>query len=122
MKIFFKINFNWFDNLGVIAGSWIDIRKYRLILFSLVAIILLVFSYTPYTNLLINLTLVIFLSVLMAPFMLDLDEKLYFGVIIFLLFLVLFLYVTNQREEAELVSQLIYILFLSGSLRAIFSY
>lgn len=100
---------------------WVIRKRHRIVLFIFVVSLLITTFFIPYLNLLVNSYVIFSTSLLLAPFILDLDPKLFIITGIFFFFLAFFLWSVNQIEEAETLTEYIYIILLSGSLKALFS-
>lgn len=101
---------------------WILPRRYRLVFLLFVISLLVVTKFIPYVNLLfLNPYLIVLVSLILTPFILDVDPKIFFVVGIGCFFLAGLLWFTGQTEEAEVLTEYIFVILLSGSLRAFLS-
>lgn len=102
----------------ILRGIWI--RKYRVPLFILAVLLLMGFSNVPYVNLFFNSYLIIFVSAILAPFILDIDDRFLFKAAIVLL-TVAFIMWFNDRDSAEITAHYIFIILFSAVGKALFS-
>lgn len=123
MSNFKKVNFTeLIDSIERVIFHWIRVRKHRLPLLIIIVIMLAIISNAPYINLFLNNYLIIFISVTLAPLILDIGERPFFIAALLLLVLsLLFVLSGHRREEAEMVGGYIFILLFAGLLRIIFS-
>lgn len=99
---------------------WIWVRRYRMILFILSVLFLIIFSKAPYVNLFFNSYLIMFVSAILAPLILDIDDKPFF-VTIFLFFSILpFVWLTD-RDSSQVLTNYIFILLFSAVIKALHS-
>ncbi|TSC90507.1 MAG: hypothetical protein G01um10145_179 [Microgenomates group bacterium Gr01-1014_5] len=102
-------------------ARWIYTKRYRLITFSFIILLLLSSFFVPYLNLIVTSYLLIFLAFVLAPFVLDIDAKIFIVTGITLFFLTFIVWSLGQTEEAESIANYVYIILLSGSLKALLS-
>lgn len=117
MRMFRKINIEEIES-GVL--EWLEHRKYRLLLFVFMGAMLWVLAGLPYINLFFNLYLVIFIAVVLAAFVLDINARLFFIVAPALLVVAFLAWFVDKDIAARLV-EYIFIILLSGILRTLFS-
>ncbi len=115
-----KTNFAFVENVERSILIWLRVRKYRLSFFIFVVAILFTFSHAPYINLFLNSYLIILISVILAPFILDIDARPFF-VIALALFIVTFFMWFFDKNGAETLGEYIFIILLSGVLRTLFA-
>lgn len=108
--------------LQTILDRWFFQRRYRILLFILIAIMLFAANFIPYINLISNTYLILLILLVLVPLILDIDEKIFitFGLTLFVF--AFFIWFLGQTEETESLTDYIYIFFLSGSLKALFSF
>lgn len=100
--------------------QWIWQRRYRIPLFFLLVLLIILFSNAPYVNLLFSYFFIIFISLLITPFVLDIDAK-YFFILSMIFFVIAFIVWFSDREFAEVIGNYIFIVLFSGVLKAYFS-
>lgn len=100
---------------------WIVTKWHRILIYSFVVLMLFILHQSSYINLFFNSYLFILTSVAVAPFVLKIDNKLFFWVGIALFAPVLFLWLIGQTENAQSWSEYIFVILLSGSLRIFLS-
>lgn len=120
MSVFDKINFDSAKNIERVILKWIWFQRYRVPLFILAVLLLTGFSLAPYINLFFNSYLIIFMSVVLAPFILDIDDRLFFAIAI-VLFTLAFIVWFIDRDNAEAITIYIFIILFSGVVKALFS-
>lgn len=120
MNIIRKVNFNLIKYIEKVIADWVWLRRYRIPIFILAVILLVVFSKAPYINLFFNTYLIIFMSVILAPIILDIDDKPLFALAIVLFILTLILWFSD-RDGAEAMTNYIYVVLFSGVIKTIFS-
>lgn len=120
MNVFNKVTLDSAKDIEktILRGIWI--RRYRLPLFILAVLLLIGFSHAPYVNLFLNSYLIIFVSAVLAPFILDIDDRLIFAAAIVLFTLVLVIWFTD-RDSAEAITIYIFIILFSGVVKSLFS-
>src|SRR3989344_7716148 len=99
---------------------WIWIRRYRITLFGIIILLLIIISRAPYINLFFSEYLILFFATILAPFILDIDEKPLFVLSLLLLILTFFLWVIDDDTGGLIINYLFIILF-SGMLKLISS-
>lgn len=109
------------EKIEKIIVHWVAPRRYRLILFFLVILMIISTAYIPYINLISNFYLVWLVSLVAMPLILDIDHKIFFAAGTMLFFLTALLWFIGQTEEAEVLTEYIYIILLSGTINALFS-
>jgi len=97
--------------------GWARPRKNRIVLFVVLFLCLLMFSFAPYFNLVFNFYLVALVATVLAPFVLDMDPKLFFIVATILLVLALPAQFFDPNT-AETLGNYVFIALLSGVLRS----
>lgn len=102
----------------VLKCIWI--RRYRVSPFILAVASLIVFSRIPYVNLFFSYYLIIFISVILAPFILDIDDRLIFLTAIILFTLTLIMWFID-RYSAEMIANYIFIILFSAVGKALFA-
>ena len=120
MSVFDKININSAKNIERIILKWIWVQRYRVPLFVLAVLFLIGISLAPYINLFFNSYLIIFMSVILAPFILDIDDRLFFAIAI-VLFTLAFIMWFIDSDSAEAITTYIFIILFSGIVKALFS-
>ena len=120
MMVFKKINLDSTKDIEEAILRWIWIRRYRMPLFILAVLLLIGFSNAPYVNLFLNSYLIIFVSAILAPFILDIDDRLLFKAVI-VLFTVAFIMWFTDRNSSEAITNYIFIILFSGVVKALFS-
>lgn len=100
---------------------WIFSRRYNFVFLVLVVAGLFGILLIPYLNLLINWYTIILISLILAPFILNMEYKILISVSILLFVAVFILWVFRQTTEAENLTEYIFILLLSGALRSALS-
>ena len=103
----------------VVLG-WIWIRRYRITLFGVIISLLIIISKAPYINLFFSDYLILFFTTILAPFVLDIDEKPLFILGLFLLLLTFILWIIDDDTGGFIINYLFIILF-SGVLKIISS-
>src|SRR3989344_7318295 len=101
--------------------QWILPRRNRLAFLLFVISILVTADFTPYTNLLLNPYLIVLISLILVPLVLDLDPRIFFVLGIICFFPAMFLWFIGQTEEAEVLTEYIFIILLSGSFKTFLS-
>lgn len=119
--IFRKFKFEDMEKLEKIFAVWVFRKRHRIVLFVFAVLLLFTAFFIPYLNLFINSFLIFSTALILAPFILDIDSKVFFVIGIILFFLTFVLWSVNQLEEAEILTEYIYIILLSGSLKSLFS-
>lgn len=121
-KIFKKSNTNFIfvESSGKIVLTWILARKYRLVFFSVVVGFLVALSQAPYANLLFDSYLIILVSTVLSPYILSIDARPFFIVSLALFAVTAIVWFVNW-EEAEIITDYVFIILLSGVLRELFS-
>ncbi len=102
-------------------ARWFYVKRYRLVAFSFVVLLLLSTFFVPYLNLIVTSYFLILIALVLAPFVLDIDPKIFFVTGITLFFLTFIVWSLGRAEEAESIANYIYIILLSGSLKALLS-
>src|SRR3990167_640286 len=118
MKQIKKIDVNFVKNAEKLIFDWIWIRRYRLTLFGFIILLLVIISKAPYINLFFSDYLVLFFATILAPFILDIDEKPLFILGLFLLILTIILWMIDDDTGGFIINYLFIILF-SGVLKII---
>lgn len=101
--------------------QWGFSRRRRLIFLLFVISMLVAADFAPYTNLLLNFYLIVLVSLVLTPFILDVDPKVFLAVGIVSFFMIALLWFAGQIEEAEILTEYIFVILLSGSFRAFLS-
>lgn len=101
--------------------QWVSPRRYRLVFLLFVISMVVAADFVPYVNLFLNSYVVVLISVLLVPFVLDLDSKIFFALGTSCFFLVVILWFIGQTEEAETLTEYIFIILLSGSVKVFLS-
>lgn len=115
-----KINFRIVEKVEVTILKWIQVRRYKLPFFIFTVGLLILLSHTPYINLFFSSYLVILISVILAPFILDIDAKPFFTASMYLFIFTLVAWFID-RDGAEMIAEYIFIILLSGILQTLFS-
>lgn len=115
-----KTNFSLAENVGETVLTWILTRKYRLVFFGIVVSLLVAVSHAPYINLLFDSYLIILISTILSPFILNIGARPFFIVSLVLFAVTVIVWFVNW-EEAEIITDYIFIILLSGILRELFS-
>ena len=118
---FEKFNFTNLEKIEKKLVFWIFRKRHRIVLFIFFLLLLFTAYYIPYLNLFINSYLILSVLLLLALFILDIDSKPFFIIGLTLFFLTFVLWSVNQIEEAETLAEYIYLILLSGSIKALFS-
>ncbi|OGE16948.1 hypothetical protein A3F00_02910 [Candidatus Daviesbacteria bacterium RIFCSPHIGHO2_12_FULL_37_11] len=120
MNIFKKLDAGIVRDIENNILKWIWIRRYKTPIFILAVLLLILISKAPYINLFFNSYLIIFISAILAPLILDIEYKplFTFSIILFTLALVLWFY---DRDSAEAITNYIFIILFSGVIKIIFS-
>lgn len=113
-------NFDSVRNIERIILKWIWIRRYRVPLFILVVVLLLGFSHAPYVNLFFNAYLIFFVSAILAPFILDIDDRPIFATATLFLIIASMVWFSD-RDVAEMMVNYVFIILFSGVTKALFS-
>mgnify|MGYP001606397428 CR=1 FL=1 len=121
MMKFEKFNFTNLEKIEKKLVFWIFRKRHRIVLFIFFLLLLFTAYYIPYLNLFINSYLILSVLLLLALFILDIDSKPFFIIGLTLFFLTFVLWSVNQIEEAETLAEYIYLILLSGSIKALFS-
>lgn len=115
-----KINFKIVEKVEVGILEWVRVRRYKLPLFIFIIGSLMLLSHTPYINLFFSSYLVILTSVVLTPFILDISAKPFFITFVYLFIFTLVAWFVDN-DGAEMIAEYIFIILLSGILRALFS-
>lgn len=118
---FRKIKFASLEGIERKIIHWIILRRHRLMFLVFIVLLLRVTEFIPYINLFFSPYLVVFMSLVLIPHILDLEPKIFFAVGIACFFLAAFLWFTGQVEEAEILTEYIFVILLSGSFKAFLS-
>lgn len=118
---FRKIKFASLDGMERKIIHWIIPRRHRLMFLVFVVLVLRATEFIPYINLFFSPYLVVFMSLVLTPLILDVPPKIFFAVGIACFFLAAFLWFTSQIEEAEVLTEYIFVILLSGSFKAFLS-
>ena len=100
--------------------GWLEYRKYKLPLFIFTLFMLWILSRAPYINLFFTSYFFILTTVVLAPFILNIDARLFFVSSVVLLLVAFFAWLID-RDTAEKLAEYIFIILLSGILRTMFS-
>ena len=100
--------------------GWLEYRKYKLPLFIFTLFMLWILSRAPYINLFFTSYFFILAAVVLAPFILNIDARLFFVSSVVLLLVAFFAWLID-RDTAEKLAEYIFIILLSGILRTLFS-
>lgn len=100
--------------------EWLGRRKYRIPLFVFIVLMIWFISRAPYFNLFFNLYLVVFVSIVLSAFVLDINARLFFAVVPIIFLGALFLWFI-EKDIAERLGEYAFIILLSGILRTLFS-
>lgn len=120
MKKIRKIDPNLGKKVEKVIFEWIWIRRYRLTVFGIIILLLIIISKAPYINLFFSEYLILFFTTILAPFVLDIDEKPIFILGMTLLILAFMLWVIDGETGGFIINYLFIILF-SGVLKIISS-
>ena len=120
MKRIKKIDVNLANRVEKVILGWTWIRRYRITLFGVIILLLVIISKAPYINLFFSDYLVLFFATILAPFILDIDEKPLFILGLFLLILTIILWMIDDDTGGFIINYLFIILF-SGVLKIISS-
>lgn len=120
MNVFKKVNLDSAKDIEETILRWVWVRRYRVPLFILAVLFLIGFSHMSYVNLFFNSYLIIFVSVILAPFILDIDDRPLFKAAIVLFTLVLIMWFTD-RDSAEATVNYIFIFLFSAVVKVLFS-
>lgn len=113
-----KVNPSLAKNLERIFFKWIWIRRYRTLSFILLVLFLIVFSKAPYINLFFNSFLIIFVSTILAPLILNIDDRHLFVILLVFLLLLLPVWLVD-RDSAQMLANYIFILIFSAVVKAL---
>lgn len=102
-------------------ARWAYASRYRIITLTLVVLILMSTFFMPYLNLVVTSYYIILISLVLAPFILDMEAKVFLVAGLILFCLVFFVWTLGKTEEAESLANYVYIFLLSGSLKALLS-
>lgn len=100
---------------------WVLPRRYKLTVFFLVILITMSTKYIPYINLVSNAYVRWLFILVSAPLILDIDPRYFFIFGVTCFFLTAVLWFIGQTEEAEILADYIFIVLLSGAIKAFFS-
>lgn len=115
-----KTSFSFAESVGEFVLTWVLVRKYRLVFFSIVVGFLVVLSRAPYINLLFDSYLIILVSMVLSPFILNIGARPFFILSLVLFVVTVIMWFVNW-EEAEVIADYILVILLSGVLRELFS-
>lgn len=115
-----KVNFEIVERVEVSILRWVQVRRYRLPFLIFVVGSLMFLSHAPYINLFFGSYLVILTSVVLTPFILDISAKPFFITFVYLFIFTLVAWFVD-KDGAEMIAEYIFIILLSGILRALFS-
>lgn len=115
-----KTNYRIVEKVEIVILKWIQVRRHKLPFFIFIVGLLILLSHAPYINLFFSSYLVILASVVLVPFVLDIDTKPFFVISICLFILTLVAWFAD-RDGAETIAEYIFVTLLSGILRALFS-
>lgn len=118
---FRKIKFASLDGIERKTIHWIIPRRHRLMFLIFVVLVLRTTEFVPYINLFFNPYLVVLISLVLTPLILDVEPKIFFTVSIACFFLAVFLWFTGQIEEAEVLTEYIFAILLAASFKAFLS-
>ena len=113
---FKRINFHTIENIEKPVLDWICVRRFRIPLFFLTILLLLVFSKAPYVNLFFNYYLIILITSILTPFILDIEDRFFFMAAVVFLILTLFLWFYD-RDIAGNITNYTLIILISAVLR-----
>lgn len=102
-------------------ARWIFSRRYRVVTFSLIILFLFATFFVPYLNLVVSTYFLILIALVFMPFVLDIEAKIFFVTGLLMFFLTFIVWSLGQTEEAEVIANYVYIILLSGSLKALLS-
>lgn len=119
------IKFKWISSNSIkevekLILEWIWIRRYRIPLAILAVLVLVAFSNAPYVNLFFNSYLIIFVSAILASFILDISDGLLFKAVMVFLIVAIILWF-HDRDSAETITNYIFIILFSAVLKVLFS-
>lgn len=120
MKRIKKIDVNLVKRVEKVVLGWIWIRRYRIALFIILVLLLIAISKAPYINLFFSEYLILFFATILAPFILDINEKPLFILGLFLLILTIILWIIDDDTGGFIINYLFIILF-SGIFKIISS-
>lgn len=109
------------DKLEKDLGQWLFLRRYRLIVLVVVLSGLVTASKLPYLNVFVSSYLIIFISLVIIPFILKIRAKVLIAIGISLFFVVFIYWIFGRADEAEKLTEYIYIILLSGVLKSFLS-
>ena len=99
---------------------WIKTRRFRLPFFIFLVAIIIIFFKAPYINLFFNSYFIFFISLILAPFILDIDAKYFFILAVIFFGFAIMLFLLN-KDELEMIGNYIFIFLFSGSIKMLFS-
>ena len=100
--------------------GWIIAKRHRIFSLILITTAILISSQLPYINLFVSEYILIMTLVIITPIVLDLNFKILIGTGILLFLPTAFLRFIGQTEAAEALADYIFILLLSGTIKAFF--
>ncbi|MBI2268243.1 MAG: hypothetical protein HYU80_02205 [Candidatus Blackburnbacteria bacterium] len=116
-----KFTFADIERVEKTLFQWILPKRYRLVLLLFVISMLTAAGFAPYFNLILNFYIIVLVSLVLTPIILNVDSKIFFVVGIVCFFLAALLWFMGQTEEAEVLTEYIFIILLSGSFKAFLS-
>ena len=99
---------------------WAGKHRYKVFLFSLLSSLVIILSFFPYFNLFLDTSVLIFLIFTFASILFQIRARQVIFIGILLLVIVALLHLAGVYESAETVANLIYGVFVVGTLKAVF--
>ena len=117
---FNKVNFAVIEDIEERFLKFILERRYKLPFFVFVTTAILVFSNAPYINLVMNSYLSIFIVILLAPLIIDINIAPLF-IMAVALFVIAIIWWFIDPYGAEIIGNYIFIILFAGIVKALFS-